>query len=565
MFPFANPKLVLLHPPGVYDFREGLNVPSPIADLIPSGTVFEMYPVGFSFLGEYLERHGVNVRVVNLAARMLEDDDFDVESFVAKLHPRAFGIDLHWLPHCHGSIEVAKLCKKHHPDTPVIMGGYSASIFARDLLAQREVDFVIRGDSAEEPLLRLMRAIETDGPFDDVPNLTYRDKSGGIIENELSCVPGDLGHLGNNYRYMIRSAIKYGDIKSLRAFKGWWSYPLTAVVTVRGCRNDCAFCGGSAHASGTCFNRARPAYRTPEAIAGDVRAIARFTGAPIFIIGDLRQNGGEYSLEVLDALGSVRPCNHVVLELFGPAPRSFFERASRSLPNFDLEISPETHDEELRRMAGKPYANAGLEATLRYALECGCARADVFFMIGIRGQTPESVRETTDYGAELLRRFGPRLNPLIGPLAPFLDPGSISHDSAGELGYRLFCHNLEDYRNAMLEPHWRDMLSYETEWMSRADIVDATYEALLVMNRAKAEAGRSTRDFMDKCERFLNDSTTLLRKLDAARAAGEDWMSLKVDADALRAVGALVKEELRWPVEGRRFRYPGIVWTILGR
>ena len=34
----------------------------------------------------------------------------------------AFGIDLHWLPHCHGSIEVARVVKKLHPKTPVIFG-----------------------------------------------------------------------------------------------------------------------------------------------------------------------------------------------------------------------------------------------------------------------------------------------------------------------------------------------------------------------------------------------------------------------------------------------------------
>ena len=565
MFPFARPDLLLLHPPSVYDFRTTLGVPSPIADLIPSGTAFEMYPLGFSFLGEYLERNGVNVRVVNLATRMLEDPSFDAGAFLAKQRPRAFGIGLHWLPHCHGAIEIARLCKQLNADIPVIMGGYSATIFADELIAYPEVDFVVRGDSAEEPLLQLMKVIERGSGFEDVPNLSWRDPSGGARHNEFSYVPSDLGHLGDNYRYMIRSAVKYGDIKGLRAFKGWWSYPLTAVVTVRGCRNNCTFCGGSAHAASTCFNRSKPAFRTPAAIAADVRAISRFTGAPIFIIGDLRQNGDEYSLEVLEALRSVSPRNYIVLELFGPAPRSFFEEASRSLPNFALEISPETHDEELRGQAGKRYGNAGLEATLRYAFECGCSRADVFFMIGIRGQTRESVRATAAYATDLLRRFGPRLNPLIGPLAPFLDPGSISHDNAAELGYRLFCHTLEEYRAALLEPNWRDMLSYETEWMSRADIAAATYEALLALNRARGEASPGMSKYVDVCESFLNDNMTLLERVDRARAAGEDLMSLKADAEALRARGAHLKEELKWPVEGPRFRYPGIARTILGR
>jgi len=45
---------------------------------------------------------------------MLKDQNFDAERLIAKLKPRAFGIDLHWLPHAHGSLEVAALCKKYH-------------------------------------------------------------------------------------------------------------------------------------------------------------------------------------------------------------------------------------------------------------------------------------------------------------------------------------------------------------------------------------------------------------------------------------------------------------------
>ena len=55
--------LLLLHPPSVYDFRKMLLPPRPIADLVPSGDMFEMFPIGFSFLGEYLQRHGFKVRV----------------------------------------------------------------------------------------------------------------------------------------------------------------------------------------------------------------------------------------------------------------------------------------------------------------------------------------------------------------------------------------------------------------------------------------------------------------------------------------------------------------------
>ncbi|MGD2205727.1 MAG: cobalamin-dependent protein, partial [Anaerolineae bacterium] len=121
--------LVLLHAPSVYDFRKKSILYGPVSDLVPSTPVFEMYPIGLTTIAEYLERHGLRVRIVNLAVRMLNSERFDPEKLIRKLRPTAFGIDLHWMPHAHGAIEVARLCKKYHPDVPVIFGGFSATYY----------------------------------------------------------------------------------------------------------------------------------------------------------------------------------------------------------------------------------------------------------------------------------------------------------------------------------------------------------------------------------------------------------------------------------------------------
>lgn len=566
--------IILLHPPSVYDFRERLIIPSPIADLVPSGPFFEMYPIGFSFLGEYLERHGMKVRVVNLAARMLEEPGFDVERFIRRRRTRAFGIGLHWLPHCHGAVEVARLCKKWHPEVPVIMGGYSATVFDDQLLEYPEIDYVIRGDSGEEPLFRLLSALRESRPGDlaGVPNLTYRDRStGAVARNPLSYAPPDLDHLGNNYAFMIRSAARHMDTRGVRAFKGWWSYPMTAVLTCKGCTNDCTFCGGSSWSMASCMGRSGVAVRSPEAVARDVGAISSFTGAPIFVIGDIRQPGEAYAEELLGRLAAVAPRNHVVLELFEPAPARFFELAGASLPNFDIEISPESHDEEVRRAAGKGYGNAALEESIELALANGCGKFDVFFMIGLEGQTPGSVRKTVEYCSGLLRRYGTRVNPFIGPLAPFLDPGSINREKAFEHGYLPLLRTLEEHRRALLEPHWRDLLGYETNWMTRQQIVDCTYEALLELNRAKAEYGQVTGEYAAAMERFLLDNRALLNRLDRAMAIPdpsgrrEEMAEIKVLADELLDRSGFIKESLQWPVEGPRFRYGAIARMAFAR
>jgi len=293
--------LVLLHAPSVYDFRKESILYGPVSDLVPSTPVFEMYPIGFTTIAEYLERQGFRVRIVNLAVRMLNSSRFDAEKLIQKLRPAVFGIDLHWLPHAHGALEVARLCKKHHPDVPVMFGGFSSTYYHEELIRRPEVDFVVRGDSTEVPVLQLMQHL-TGAPgapaLGEIPNLTWMGPDGGVRVNEIGFSPLNLDHVLLDYSYVVRAVARYRDLASFVPFKGWLGYPITAALSVRGCTHNCRTCGGSAAAFASLHNRRRPAYRAPEDLAQDIRNIARFSNGPVFILGDIRQAGDEYACPI---------------------------------------------------------------------------------------------------------------------------------------------------------------------------------------------------------------------------------------------------------------------------
>jgi len=63
----TEPDLLLLHAPSVYDFRKKSILYGPVSDMVPSSTVFEMYPIGFLTMLSYLHERGMQVRIVNLA------------------------------------------------------------------------------------------------------------------------------------------------------------------------------------------------------------------------------------------------------------------------------------------------------------------------------------------------------------------------------------------------------------------------------------------------------------------------------------------------------------------
>jgi B12-binding domain/radical SAM domain protein len=510
----SKPDLVLLHPPSVYDFRRELKLYGPVSEVVPSTPVFEMYPFGFATIAGYLETRGYRARIVNLGLRMMNNPSFDVERFIASLRPRAFGIGLHWLCHAHGAVEMAKLAKAHHPDVPVIMGGFSASYYHEELIEYPEVDYVLRGDSTEVPLAQLLGCLREGREPEDVPNLTWRDRQGRVRINPLSHVPETVDIRPVDQAFMVKAVLRDRDLTGNLPFRDWLEYPMGAGITCRGCTHNCVTCGGSAYAFARFFGREKTAFRAPEALAEDIRNIRGFGKGFLMVIGDVRQAGMDYAQRFLKAIEVLR--EPITLELFTPASEAFLREVSSALPNFSLEISLESHDPGVRRAFGKHYSNEAVEKSIESAFAMGCKRLDVYFMIGLPQQTRQSVRDTVAYCGELLERYGQdgKLHPFISPLAPFLDPGSMAFEEPERHGYRIFHHTLEDHRRALLQPSWKYVLNYETEWMTREDIVLSSYEASLELNRLKARYGLMSAEEVAQAEERTGKALELIALLD---------------------------------------------------
>lgn len=573
----ATIDLILLHPPTLYDFRKRPGMHGPISDVVPSTPIFEMYPIGFASLSEYLERHGLKVRIINVALKMLKDEEFDVERFISKKKPVAFGIDLHWMAHVQGALAIAEIIKRFHPEIPVILGGLSATYYHETILRQYPfIDFVVRGDSTERPMLQLLQAIKENGDFAKVPNLTYRDGGNGIRVNPLTHVPEALDDITIDYRHIMKKVVRYADPTGYQPFIDWYTYPVTAVFTCRGCTYSCKTCGGSAQAFRSMANRMKPAYRDPKLLAQDIFNISDHLHAPVMIIGDIFQAGKEYGLSFLQEMKSKTITNHIAFEFFIPPSRSLLERIAESIPNFNIEISPESNDEEVRRAFGRPYNNESLERMIADAIDVGSKRIDLFFMTGLPKQTYQSVLDTVDYCRYLLERFQPyrKLLPFISPLAPFLDPGSSVFEEPEKYGYRLLFRTVEEHRQALMSPSWKYILNYETEWMNRDEIVYSTYEAGKRLNRLKAEYGLIDWETAKSVERRIEAAVRMMQEIDRimalpdAKEREREWESMSSGRYSLYTYSMSTvceKKELEWPTQFLRMNFVKILKTLLMR
>jgi B12-binding domain/radical SAM domain protein len=510
--------VIFLHAPSVYDFRKKPIFYGPVSDVIPSSPVFEMYPVGFMTISSHLEAAGFRTRIANIAVQMLADERFDAERKIKGLDADVFAIDLHWMPHAHGALELAKIVKKHHPDAKVELGGFTSSYFHEELIARPEVDLVMRGDTTEVPTVMMMEALQRGGDLSEVPNLTWKDGSGKVRVNPLSYSLKSLDEVIFDYGTMIKCTMRNMDIKGALPWHGWDRIPLTSVFTVRGCSVNCAECGGSHYANARVACRKAPAFRSPERLADDMEMIQSYFKAPVFIVGDLRQGGMGYADRFLEECRSRRIRNHVVVELFNGATPEYFQKLDKAFEGgWSIEFSPDSHDEKVRFALGKGYTNENIEKTVAASFRNGCSRFDLFYMNGLPFQDRDSALDSARAAERLWAsvRREDRLFIYNAPFAPFVDPGSRAFEEPEKWGYRLRARTLEDHRRLLDSPSWKHVLSYETEWMSRDDVAEVSYDAAQILAEKEFGAGRiSEEEYRGRRER-TEIARDLMHKVDA--------------------------------------------------
>ncbi|MCW4036660.1 MAG: radical SAM protein, partial [Candidatus Bathyarchaeota archaeon] len=435
--------------------------------------------------------------------------------------------------------------------------GLSASYFHEEIIQNfHQIDYILRGDTTEKPLIDLMGCIEKGLEPEEVENLTWRGSDGRKLVNPLSFVPEDIDDLWIDYGEVVKLVVRHRDLESALPYEDFMDYPFTAVLTCKGCSYDCVTCGGSSYAFKRFFNRERPVFKTPEKLVGEMAVISEYFKAPIFLIGDLRQAGMKWAQAVLDEIRREDLDNTITFELFNAVPEGYIKKMAKSTDSWTIEMSPESHDDRIRSLMGKPYTAVEMEKTVERALEHGCGKVDVYFMVGLPRQSGESALATVDYSRRLYEKMGrdERIYTFIAPMAPFLDPGSIVFENPQEHGYNLLYKTLKEHKEALYRPSWKLYLSYSTDWMIRDEIAETTYEAMIRMNELKAEMGVTDPGRAALIKQGLSMERDIMRKIDdiIASTSSEteralEYERLRREIEDAKKSTDISKRELRMP------------------
>lgn len=502
--------LFLLHAPSVYDFRERddmLFAYLSDSDSVNVTSVYEMYPIGWFSMKQWLADHGFDAKIVNIASLMLQYPELDVKRLLGRLEAPVFGFDLHWMTQCHGAIELAAVLKEVHPEALTIFGGISATYYANQLIQYPGVDVVVQGYDTLEPVTELMASVRRGSRnFDSIPNLLYK-ADGEVRTTGFTHKPAaNYNNARNDWSYYQETPVN-----------GLSTSKLIMTLPNTGCAHDCGWCGGSKFAYRNIMDvRKTLVQKDNDLIVQELRTMGEAAKrTSIYALQCYSENKVRMH-RYLDAVKEVG-YKSVSFEQFNLTPLDTLKKMGESTEAY-IMLSPESHDPKISAAAGRgTYTMKQMEEWIPRALDAGVKGVMIWFFIGMPYQDRQSVMDTIAYSERLVRKFGGwAALPLICPMVPFLDPGCRFFEEPEQHGYRIFHRTLEEHRRAMVEPLWHRRLNYETQWLERRELQDVSYEAIARLVEIKGEYGVLPAVFCKAVLETIDETRQLLGEMERA-------------------------------------------------
>lgn len=508
--PRVNADLLLIHAPAFFDFRERSDIYFPYLGTsgdVPITPLYEYFPLGFKTLQRFLGERGYDVKIINLASVLLKYPRLDIQALLAAMQPKVFGIDLHWMVHVQGSLEIARRLKEIHPEVPILFGGISSTYFAAELIRYPFIDMVMRGYDTHRPMDALLQARHAGQPPVAVENLLWKDPSGAVIENGFTHTP-DTFSCGIDWSK--QPANRTGD-----------GLPILEILSTQnaGCAYNCGWCGGSREAFRRINGRQRAmARKEPTEIErefGTMKSIANLSDYYFYSVGSYNESKAGL-LRFIDHVADTN-FRAVSYEQFHLTPLEVIDKMVAANRRTSITLSPESHDPRVAKLAGRGvYTMAEMEQWIEQVLDRGIHEVDVWFFVGMPEQDERSVFETVDYCQKLLNRFrGKNVVPLICPMIPFLDPASTFFEEPERHGYRIFHRSAEEHRRGMENASLINRINYETRWLTREELVRVGYKAVRRLSEHKAATGALSNGVVRSVIRQIDDALEFINVVHA--------------------------------------------------
>lgn len=317
---------------------------------------------------------------------------------------------------------LAKEIKKEFPDILICVGGIHATVMPKETLEEfGAFDFVVCGEG-ELVILKIFDALKKGIPLSTIKGVVTKDKTDFSFDviKDLDSLPFpaweefDLNKYGGIYPHRTKLELPM------------W--------TSRGCPFDCIFC-----------TRPHGRYRRHRSVTSVISEIERnideFGCESIAFIDETFIADLKWSCELFDSIIRKGINKNIIwscetrINIASPELFRLMKEAGCYYIFFGLESA----DDAILNIARKHFTIPQVEKTVNWAKDAGIIVSGSF-IIGLPGETDETVRESIEFAQEL------DLYSVTFPIAvPY--PGTILRKMAinHEYGLRILTNNWDDY------------------------------------------------------------------------------------------------------------------------
>jgi len=374
-------------------------------------------PLGLAFLAAALERAGVEVKILDLVVFAYSKKM--LESVLKGFLPHIVGITAVTMTF-DNAIKVIEDVKGIDPDIITVMGGPHTTFCAKDTINSfPALDCIALGEG-EETIVDLVRAVDRVGDWGNIKGLVYRNGS-EIFSTGIKAPGIEMDSLPVPARHLL----PLGRYRALEM-------PVS-MTTSRGCPFKCIFCVGRKMVG------ARVRYRSPEKVVDELEYLSGLGFRQINIADDIFTASKRHCLAVCDeimrrkintkwsAFARVDTVSSDVLDKM--------KAAGCSAVSFGVE----TGNRDILKTIKKGITLEQVIAAVRMCRDSEIT-PHVSFILGLPGETPETLKETVDFG-EKLKDMGASHG--FHLLAPF--PGTEIRERSAELGIKILASDWSEY------------------------------------------------------------------------------------------------------------------------
>jgi len=389
--------------------------------LINPSYPFEEFPrllVTLPYLAAALREEGHEVEILDLLLARTTPEK--IERRMAGFRPELVGITSVTLNH-HIASFIAEVVRKCDERVSIAMGGPHVSFEIegsfRDLPA---LDFIGIGEG-EQTMLELARALEGRMDLRDVRGLALRD--GERIARTARRPPEDQ---------LDRLPTPARDLAPLARYLAFDAH--ASVVTSRGCPHACIFCSAPA------WTGRRVRYRAPGLCVNEIEELGRLGFGDITIEDDSFTLNRKHLLAICGELirrdTGIRWNAFSRVDTITPEIVETMAHAGCQAICFGVESG----SQEILDLAKKRSDLQKVREAMRMTQATGIS-ALASFIIGLPGETAETLRKTVAFANQLHEEFGSLCG--FHVLAPF--PGSEVRERAADFGLEILSNDWRQY------------------------------------------------------------------------------------------------------------------------